>query len=429
MGRRKIEIKPIEEEKNRSVTFAKRKAGLFKKAHELAVLCQVDVALIVLGANNAYHQYSSTPLDEFLDGYYRYQKSITEMKNSTSRESPSNIAYHAYTNNLNMPINSFQPRRYEGQDGFYGNPVIYHPVNIKRERNVSEMYDNQMMENTTNNMKFKRQRIEQTVYSPEIVAHNEAGYRIPVGPTLMAPTSMNLQHIISVASNPPTVLNLPNSESSKPMHAPVANTVETISRKSSAEFNNHNMTYVIDGRKHLEPITPISSDQWVHMNTPYQIPMQNHLLAPGMPSRSISPSQPLPPIKTMTSRKFQASLHSPIQQHHQLQTATLVSSFQNHISDPNISTSPRSTLSNSIPKNVCLPKGNQRTETLQKLETNASKQPSSSSTPTSSAGESSKQSVIAQLPPIKKLEIVKHRTDAILPSIHSFNATIAGNNG
>ncbi|KZW01281.1 SRF-like protein [Exidia glandulosa HHB12029] len=49
MGRRKIEIKSITNERNRSVTFLKRKNGLFKKAYELGVLCSVDVAVIIFG--------------------------------------------------------------------------------------------------------------------------------------------------------------------------------------------------------------------------------------------------------------------------------------------------------------------------------------------------------------------------------------------
>ncbi|KAI0698359.1 hypothetical protein BC835DRAFT_1249064, partial [Cytidiella melzeri] len=47
MGRRKIEIQPITHERNRAVTFLKRKNGLFKKAYELGVLCSVDVAVII----------------------------------------------------------------------------------------------------------------------------------------------------------------------------------------------------------------------------------------------------------------------------------------------------------------------------------------------------------------------------------------------
>ncbi|SCZ93928.1 BZ3500_MvSof-1268-A1-R1_Chr6-3g08995 [Microbotryum saponariae] len=55
MGRRKISIAPIQDDRNRSVTFLKRKNGLFKKAYELGVLCKADVAVIVFnGANKLF---------------------------------------------------------------------------------------------------------------------------------------------------------------------------------------------------------------------------------------------------------------------------------------------------------------------------------------------------------------------------------------
>ncbi|GER39309.1 MADS-box transcription factor [Striga asiatica] len=47
MGRVKLEIKKIENTTNRQVTFSKRRNGLIKKAYELSVLCDVDVALIM----------------------------------------------------------------------------------------------------------------------------------------------------------------------------------------------------------------------------------------------------------------------------------------------------------------------------------------------------------------------------------------------
>lgn len=71
MGRRKIEIQPIHDDRNRTVTFIKRKAGLFKKAHELAVLCQVDVAVIILGSNNTFYEFSSVDLPELISYYNR----------------------------------------------------------------------------------------------------------------------------------------------------------------------------------------------------------------------------------------------------------------------------------------------------------------------------------------------------------------------
>ncbi|KAF9596957.1 hypothetical protein IFM89_014601 [Coptis chinensis] len=47
MGRQKIEIKRIEQEDSRQVTFSKRRAGLFKKASELCILCGAEIAIIV----------------------------------------------------------------------------------------------------------------------------------------------------------------------------------------------------------------------------------------------------------------------------------------------------------------------------------------------------------------------------------------------
>ncbi|RRT49727.1 hypothetical protein B296_00052190 [Ensete ventricosum] len=51
MGRRgKVELKRIENKVNRQVTFEKRRNGLLKKAYELSVLCDVDVALIIFSS-------------------------------------------------------------------------------------------------------------------------------------------------------------------------------------------------------------------------------------------------------------------------------------------------------------------------------------------------------------------------------------------
>ncbi|KAL8774818.1 MAG: hypothetical protein Q9209_000757 [Squamulea sp. 1 TL-2023] len=71
MGRRKIEIKAIKDDRNRSVTFLKRKGGLFKKAHELSVLCSVDVAVIIFGHNKKLYEYSSGDINETI-GRFQY---------------------------------------------------------------------------------------------------------------------------------------------------------------------------------------------------------------------------------------------------------------------------------------------------------------------------------------------------------------------
>jgi MADS-box transcription factor len=50
MGRGKIEIKRIENSSNRQVTFAKRRAGLLKKAREIGVLCDAEVGGVIFSS-------------------------------------------------------------------------------------------------------------------------------------------------------------------------------------------------------------------------------------------------------------------------------------------------------------------------------------------------------------------------------------------
>ncbi|KAF9523152.1 hypothetical protein CPB83DRAFT_915023 [Crepidotus variabilis] len=77
MGRRKIEIQPITHERNRSVTFLKRKNGLFKKAYELGVLCSVDVAVIIFeerpGHGVRQHSYCSSDLRGIVQRQAQFQ--------------------------------------------------------------------------------------------------------------------------------------------------------------------------------------------------------------------------------------------------------------------------------------------------------------------------------------------------------------------
>ncbi|KAL7093981.1 hypothetical protein ACP275_11G072500 [Erythranthe tilingii] len=60
MGRKKLEIKRIEDNSARMVCFSKRRNGLIKKAKELSVLCDVDVAAIIFSNRGKLFQYCST---------------------------------------------------------------------------------------------------------------------------------------------------------------------------------------------------------------------------------------------------------------------------------------------------------------------------------------------------------------------------------
>ncbi|OVA17470.1 Transcription factor [Macleaya cordata] len=59
MGRGKVELKRIENTTNRQVTFSKRRNGLLKKAFELSVLCEAEVALVIFSPTGKAFQFAS----------------------------------------------------------------------------------------------------------------------------------------------------------------------------------------------------------------------------------------------------------------------------------------------------------------------------------------------------------------------------------
>nr|VDD27462.1 unnamed protein product [Brassica oleracea] len=59
MGRRKAEIKRIENKSSRQVTFCKRRNGLMKKARQLSVLCESSVALLIVSSTGKLYSSSS----------------------------------------------------------------------------------------------------------------------------------------------------------------------------------------------------------------------------------------------------------------------------------------------------------------------------------------------------------------------------------
>ncbi|XVF20480.1 hypothetical protein REPUB_Repub12eG0003900 [Reevesia pubescens] len=60
MGRGRVELKRIENKINIQVTFSKRRNGLLKKAYELYVLCDVEVALIIFSSRGKLYEFGSS---------------------------------------------------------------------------------------------------------------------------------------------------------------------------------------------------------------------------------------------------------------------------------------------------------------------------------------------------------------------------------
>nr|AKD95358.1 SLM1 [Silene latifolia] len=81
LGRGKIEIKRIENTTNRQVTFCKRRNGLLKKAYELSVLCDAEVALIVFSSRGRLYEYANHSVKGTID---RYKKASSDNSGASS---------------------------------------------------------------------------------------------------------------------------------------------------------------------------------------------------------------------------------------------------------------------------------------------------------------------------------------------------------
>ncbi|XP_020579300.1 MADS-box transcription factor 6-like [Phalaenopsis equestris] len=71
MGRGRVELKLIENKINRQVTFSKRRNGLMKKAFELSVLCEAEVALIIFSSRGKLFEFGSPDIKTTIGRYLR----------------------------------------------------------------------------------------------------------------------------------------------------------------------------------------------------------------------------------------------------------------------------------------------------------------------------------------------------------------------
>ncbi|KAG0485120.1 hypothetical protein HPP92_009199 [Vanilla planifolia] len=106
MGRGKIEIKRIENTTNRQVTFCKRRNGLLKKAYELSVLCDAEIALIVFSSRGRLYEYSNNSIKATIE---KYKKACADNANPGSIvEINSQQYYHQESAKLRHQIQLLQ---------------------------------------------------------------------------------------------------------------------------------------------------------------------------------------------------------------------------------------------------------------------------------------------------------------------------------
>ncbi|KAK2976151.1 hypothetical protein RJ640_012361, partial [Escallonia rubra] len=113
MGRGKIEVKRIENNTSRQVTFSKRRNGLFKKTHELSVLCDAQIGLIVFSNKGKLFEYCTPSLSmgQIVERYLKTTGACIPQHDN--REQVHNELTRMKKETLNLQLSL---QRYKGDD-------------------------------------------------------------------------------------------------------------------------------------------------------------------------------------------------------------------------------------------------------------------------------------------------------------------------
>ncbi|PIN12664.1 MADS box transcription factor [Handroanthus impetiginosus] len=116
MGRGRVQLKRIENKINRQVTFSKRRSGLLKKAHEISVLCDADVGLIVFSTKGKLFEYATDScMERILERYERYSYAERQLR-EPNVESPASWTLEHAKLKARMEVLQRNQRHYAGED-------------------------------------------------------------------------------------------------------------------------------------------------------------------------------------------------------------------------------------------------------------------------------------------------------------------------
>ncbi|XP_058081344.1 agamous-like MADS-box protein AGL66 isoform X2 [Magnolia sinica] len=184
MGRVKLQIKKIENTTNRQVTFSKRRNGLIKKAYELSILCDIDIALIMFSpsgrlslfsgkkriedvlsrfVNLPEHERGRLHNQEFLQRTLQKLKCESDIASQLAKSSsPSSVNSHV--EDLQQEINRYQ---YQLEDAekrlriFEGDPL---KITSFREAE----YHEQILEEALSRVRMRKQALEGKYLAPAL---------------------------------------------------------------------------------------------------------------------------------------------------------------------------------------------------------------------------------------------------------------------
>ncbi|GAA0169925.1 MADS box transcription factor [Lithospermum erythrorhizon] len=134
MGRGRVELKRIENKVSRQVTFSKRRTGLLKKANEISVLCDAEVALIVFSTKGKLYEYSSdSRMEGTLEKYERYTYAEKTLAASNAGSSEELLPHDLHRLTCRIEVLQRNIRHYVGED--------LNPLNLRELQCLEQQID------------------------------------------------------------------------------------------------------------------------------------------------------------------------------------------------------------------------------------------------------------------------------------------------
>ncbi|WVY92771.1 hypothetical protein V8G54_031859 [Vigna mungo] len=115
MVRKKIPIKKIVDVTARQVTFSKRKSGLLKKARELSLLCDAEIALIVFSPGGKLFDYASSSMQKITERYISCSElNLDKLDQSYSTEQGRNASLNKQLEDRSREMRQLNGEELEG---------------------------------------------------------------------------------------------------------------------------------------------------------------------------------------------------------------------------------------------------------------------------------------------------------------------------
>nr|ASY97766.1 FUL-like protein [Cercidiphyllum japonicum] len=134
MGRGRVQLRRIENKISRQVTFSKRRSGLLKKAHEISVLCDAEVALIVFSTKGKLFEYSTeSSMERILERYERYSYTERQLVATDSDQPQGSWSLECPKLVTRIEVLQRNLRHYTGED--------LDPLSLRELQNLEQQLD------------------------------------------------------------------------------------------------------------------------------------------------------------------------------------------------------------------------------------------------------------------------------------------------